>query len=475
MSSIDRPTPETTAAIDDRRPPARGAMPSFAEAFRVWLRVAALSFGGPAGQIAVMHRIVVEEKRWISEARFLHALNYCMLLPGPEAQQLATYIGWLMHRTAGGIMAGGLFVLPGAIAIMALSYVYAGYGNVPAIAALFFGLKAAVLAIVLEAVFRVGKRALKNNVMLALAAAAFVAIFFFNVPFPVIILGAALIGYAGAAAGIAAFQGGSGHGGAKDGLSAADSLLGDDVPEHTRPNAARALLVATVWLALWLIPVIALLVTLGRADVFSQIAVFFSKMAMVTFGGAYAVLAYVAQQAVENYHWLKPGEMLDGLGMAETTPGPLIMVLQFVGFMAAFRDPGSLSPMLAGTLGGLLATWVTFTPCFLWIFLGAPFIERLRGNKALNGALSAITAAVVGVILNLAIWFAIHAIFREVIPVRGYGFAFDAPVPASADLWALALSAAAIVAIFRFKIGMMWTLAGCSLVGIALYLLGLRA
>jgi chromate transporter len=475
MSSIDRPTPETTASIDGRQPSARGALPSFAEAFRVWLRVAALSFGGPAGQIAVMHRIVVEEKRWISEARFLHALNYCMLLPGPEAMQLATYIGWLMHRTAGGIMAGGLFVLPGAIAIMALSYIYAGYGNVPAIAALFFGLKAAVLAIVLEAVFRVGKRALKNYVMIALAAAAFIAIFFFAIPFPIIILGAALIGYAGAAAGITAFQGGSGHGGGKDGLSAADSLLGDDVPEHTRPNAARALLVATVWLALWLIPVIALLVTLGRADVFSQIAVFFSKMAMVTFGGAYAVLAYVAQQAVENYHWLKPGEMLDGLGMAETTPGPLIMVLQFVGFMAAFRDPGSLSPMLAGTLGGLLATWVTFTPCFLWIFLGAPFIERLRGNKALNGALSAITAAVVGVILNLAIWFAIHAIFREVIPVRGYGFAFDVPVPGSADPWALALSAAAIVAIFRFRAGMMWTLAGCALVGAALYLLGLRA
>src|SRR5262245_46762102 len=360
---------------------------SLREAVRTWLRVAMLSFGGPAGQIAVMHRILVEEKRWVSESRFLHALNYCMLLPGPEAQQLATYIGWLMHRTLGGIMAGGLFVVPGIIAIMALSYVYAAYGNVPVIVALFFGLKAAVLAIVLEAVFRIGKRALKNNVMVAIAAAAFVLIFFFNVPFPIIIFGAALLGFVGARSGSTAFVVGGGHGGGKQDGAVVDSLLGAELPEHARPTVARALRVSAVWLALWLIPVIALLVTLGGSNVFSEIAVFFSKMAMVTFGGAYAVLAYVAQQAVENYGWLKPGEMLDGLGMAETTPGPLIMVLQFVGFMAAFRDPGTLSPMLAGTLGGLLATWVTFTPCFLWIFLGAPFIEVLRGNRALNGAL----------------------------------------------------------------------------------------
>jgi chromate transporter len=473
MSSIHTAFPDTLIPMDAA--PAGRALPTLGQAFRVWLKVAALSFGGPAGQIAVMHRIVVEEKRWISESRFLHALNYCMLLPGPEAQQLATYIGWLMHRTLGGIMAGGLFVLPGVIAIMALSYVYAGYGNVPVVAALFFGLKAAVLAVVLEAVFRIGKRALKNNVMVGLAAAAFIGIFFFAVPFPVVILGAALIGFAGASGGAAAFQGGSGHGDGKAGLDGADSLLGENVPEHARPNARRAALAASVWLALWLTPVILLLVMLGRGNVFSEIAVFFSKMAMVTFGGAYAVLAYVAQQAVENYHWLKAGEMLDGLGMAETTPGPLIMVLQFVGFMAAFRDPGALTPMLAGTLGGLLATWVTFAPCFLWIFLGAPFIERLRGNTALNGALSAITAAVVGVILNLAIWFAIHSIFREVTAVRGYGFAFDAPVLASTDLWALALSVAAIVAIFRFKVGMIWTLAACSLVGIALYLAGIRS
>jgi chromate transporter len=445
------------------------------EAFRTWLRVAALSFGGPAGQIAVMHRILVEEKRWISEERFLHALNYCMLLPGPEAQQLATYIGWLMHRTLGGIMAGVLFVIPGVIAIMALSYVYAGYGTVPVIMALFFGLKAAVLAIVLEAVVRIGKRSLKNNAMLVLAAAAFVGIFFLNIPFPIIILSAALIGFVGAWTGATAFQVKSGHGDGKQDVAVVDSLLGDELPAHARPTVSSALAVSAIWLALWLVPVIAILATLGSANVFSQIAVFFSKMAMVTFGGAYAVLAYVAQQAVEHYGWLKPGEMLDGLGMAETTPGPLIMVLQFVGFMAAFRDPGSLSPMLAGTLGGLLATWVTFTPCFLWIFLGAPFIEVLRGNKALNGALSAITAAVVGVVLNLAIWFALHTVFREVSPVRGYGFSFDVPVLASADPWALALSVAAIIAIFRFKAGMIPTLLACSAIGIILYFAGLLA
>jgi chromate transporter len=446
---------------------------SLREAFLTWLRVAALSFGGPAGQIAVMHRILVEEKRWVSEQRFLHALNYCMLLPGPEAQQLATYIGWLMHRTLGGIIAGGLFVVPGIVAIMALSYVYAAWGNVPIVVALFFGLKAAVLAIVLEAVFRIGKRALKNRVMIAIAAIAFIAIFFLDIPFPVIVFGAACIGFVGGMLGLAAFGNGGGHGASGKGApGVVDSVLGEGLPEHARPSVRHASAVAAVWLALWLVPVLALLATLGSANVFSQIAVFFSKMAVVTFGGAYAVLAYVAQQAVENYGWLKPGEMLDGLGMAETTPGPLIMVLQFVGFMAAYRDPGALSPMLAGTLGGLLATWVTFTPCFLWIFLGAPFIETLRDNKALNAALSAITAAVVGVVLNLAIWFAIHTMFHETVPVRAFPLAFDAPRLASVDWFALALSVAAAIAIFRFKVGMIPTLAGCCGAGIILFLLG---
>jgi len=445
---------------------------SFAEAFRVWLRVAALSFGGPAGQIAVMHRIVVDEKRWISDARFLHALNYCMLLPGPEAQQLATYIGWLMHRTAGGLMAGGLFILPGAIAIMILSAIYALYGNVGLVAALFFGLKAAVLAIVVDALLRVGKRALKNNVLRAIAAAAFVGIFFFALPFPLIILLAGAIGYFGARAGHPAFAPGGGHGPGA-GPQVVESLLGEATPEHAMPSPARLLRTVAVWLPLWLAPVVLLVSILGRQNVFSQIAVFFSKMATVTFGGAYAVLAYVAQQAVERFHWLTAREMLDGLGLAETTPGPLIMVLQFVGFLAAFREPGALPPLLAGALGGLTATWVTFAPCFLWIFAGAPFIERLRENRALSGALSAITAAVVGVILNLTIWFAIHALFHATRPVRGFGFDFDAPVLASVDGWAMALAIAAAIAIFRFRLGMLTTLASAAALGVALRLAGL--
>ncbi|UPK32197.1 chromate efflux transporter [Bradyrhizobium sp. 186] len=443
---------------------------SLSEAFRVWLRVACLSFGGPAGQIAVMHRILVEEKNWISEGRFLHALNYCMLLPGPEAQQLATYVGWLMHRTAGGLMAGGLFILPGIIAIMGLSYIYAAFGNVSFVEALFFGLKAAVLAIVVEAVVRVGKRALKNRIMIAIAAIAFAAIFFFAVPFPIIIIAAGIIGYVGARSGRPEFApAGHGNGGSS---AVVDSMLGEAVPDHVRPDTARAIRVGALWLALWLVPVIALLAAFGEANVFSQIALFFSKMALVTFGGAYAVLAYVAQQAVEHYHWLKPHEMLDGLGMAETTPGPLIMVLQFVGFMAAFRDPSGLSPMLAATLGGLLATWVTFTPCFLWIFVGAPYIERLRGNTGLGGALSAITAAVVGVILNLSIWFALHTLFRETAPVHSFLLAFDRPVLTSVDVPALLLSIAAATAIFRFKLGMLTVLAGSCAAGVALRMAG---
>src|SRR5438874_3201571 len=443
---------------------------SLREAVQVWLRVASLSFGGPAGQIAVMHRILVEEKHWISESRFLHALNYCMLLPGPEAQQLATYIGWLLHRTAGGIMAGGLFILPGIIAIMGLSYIYAAYGNVGFVEAVFFGLKAAVLAIVVHAVVRVGKRALRNHIMIALAAIAFVAIFFFNVPFPIIIITAGVIGYFGAKSGRAEFAAVA-HGGGKN-VAAIDSMLGEELPDHVRPSVPRALRVSMVWLLLWLVPVAALLIAFGQANVFSQIALFFSKMAMVTFGGAYAVLAYVAQQAVEHYHWVSPREMLDGLGMAETTPGPLIMVLQFVGFMAAYRDPGSLPPMLAGTLGGLLATWVTFTPCFLWIFLGAPFIERLRGNKGLAGALTAITAAVVGVILNLSIWFALHTVFRQTWPVRSFGLSFDMPVLSSVDFAALILAIAAASAIFRFNMGMLTVLGGSCAAGILLRLVG---
>lgn len=438
------------------------------DAARVWARVALLSFGGPAGQIAVMHRIIVDEKKWVSESRFMHALNYCMLLPGPEGQQLATYIGWLMHRTLGGLIAGGLFILPGIVSIMALSVIYALWGNVGVVSALFFGLKAAVLAVVIEAVVRIGKRGFKSAIMRVLAGLSFVGIFFFDVPFPVIIFAPALIGYIGASRGNPAFVA-AGHGSAQENE---DSLLGNDMPAHARPNAMRALQVSAIWLALWLVPVAAIVLIAGPENVFSAIAVFFSKMAVVTFGGAYAVLAYVAQQAVETYHWLSPSEMLNGLGMAETTPGPLIMVLQFVGFLAAFRSPGDLPPLLAGMLGGLLATWVTFAPCFLWIFLGAPYIEKVRANKALSGALAAITAAVVGVVLNLAIWFAIHTLFRETVAVNGYGLSFAAPVLSSVDFWSLVLSLAAALAIFRFRVGMLRTLAACCLGGMALFLAG---
>jgi len=462
-------TPAGSARVALAEAPAHGI--PFGEALRVWLRVAALSFGGPAGQIAVMHRILVEEKRWLGERRFLHALNFCMLLPGPEAQQLAVYIGWLLHRTKGGLVAGTLFVLPGVLAIMALSWLYAAYGNVGLVAALFFGLKAAVLAIVLEAVLRIGRRALANGPMVALAAAAFVAIFVLDVPFPLIILGAALIGWLGGQAGLPAFHGGGGHGriGARQ-VADADSVLGEALPAHARPPLSWSLKIAASFLVLWLGPTAVLALSLGQGHVFTDIALFFSKMAVVTFGGAYAVLAYVAQAAVGTYGWLEPGEMLDGLGMAETTPGPLIMVTQFVGFMGAFRDPGGLPPLLAGTLGGLLTTWVTFTPCFLWIFLGAPFVETLRGNRALAAALSTITAAVVGVILNLAIWFGLHVLFGEVRIVRLGPATLDVPVLATLDLPALLLTTFAVLAVFRFRIGMIPVLLATAGLGVAWHL-----
>ncbi len=445
---------------------------SLREAVTVWLKVAALSFGGPAGQIAVMHRFLVEEKRWISESRFLHALNYCMLLPGPEAQQLATYVGWLMHRTRGGLIAGGLFILPGVLALMALSIVYAVWGQVGIVAAAFFGLKPAVLAVVVEAVIRIGRRALKNAPLRVLAALAFVAIFALAVPFPAIVAAAGLIGFLGASARHPAFLAAA-PAAAAQAERDRPSLLGDAVPAHAVPTTRRTLRVAALWLTLWLLPVVLLVLMTAPGSTFTVIALFFSKMALVTFGGAYAVLAYVAQQAVGTYHWLAPGEMLDGLGMAETTPGPLIMVLQFVGFMAAFRDPGSLSPLVAGVLGGLLASWVTFAPCFLWIFVGGPYIERLRGNRLLSGALSAITAAVVGVILNLAVWFAIHTLFRATRPFAGFGLHIDIPVLGSLDPWGAILALAAAVAIFRFKLGILPVLAGCCLAGILLYSAGL--
>jgi chromate transporter len=455
-TTVQSATPVATAEIV----PAHGV--SFDEAFKVWLRVALLSFGGPAGQIAVMHRILVEERRWISEARFLHALNYCHLLPGPEAQQLAIYIGWLMHKTRGGIVAGTLFVVPGVVTLMALSWIYVVWGSVGVVAGLLFGLKAAVLAVVIEAVLRVGRRALKSRLAFSIAAVAFIALFLFGIAFPLVVLAAAMIGLAANSAGYN--KGGTpAHG--KD-----DDLLGQEIPDHAQPSPARAMKVAAVWAPLWLAPIALLYLTLGSGHLFTRLAVFFSEVAVVSFGGAYAVLAYVAQQAVETHHWLRPDEMLAGLGLAETTPGPLIMVVQYVGFLAGYRMPDAMPPLLAGTLAGLLVTWVTFTPCFLWVLLGAPYVEALRGVRALGAALSAVTAAVVGVILNLAVWFGVHVMFRQTVAWHGYGLNVSLPVLPSIDVFAAILAAAAAVAIFRYKIGIIQTLLACSLAGVVLQL-----
>jgi chromate transporter len=443
------------------------------EAAWTWARIAALSFGGPAGQIAVMHRILVEEKRWIGETRFLHALNYCMLLPGPEAHELAIYIGWLLHRIRGGILAGTLFVLPGLITLGILSWVYADFGQIGIVQALFFGLKAAVLAVVLQAVLRVGKRALQSKASVAIAGAAFAGIFFFAVPFPLIIIAAALFGFAANKARPDWFIAGGGHGAAKtdnEMPALIDAAFARETPAHVRPSLWRFGKILVIGAIVWLGPLALLLATQGTGNVFTAIAAFNSKMAVVTFGGAYAVLAYMAQQAVGHYRWLRPGEMLVGLGFAETTPGPLICVVQFVGFMAAFRHPGALDPVLAGTLGGLLAMWSTFVPPFLWIFLGGPYIEALSGNKFLNAALSAITAAVVGVILNLTVWFALHTLFAQVIEWHGHGLTVSIPILATIDWAALLLSLAAIIAMFRFKTGMATTLAACSALGALYYL-----
>jgi len=429
--------------MDIRSPPT--AMPSFRDALRVWTRIGLLSFGGPAAQIALMHRELVEERRWIGDARFLHALNFCMLLPGPEAQQLATYLGWLMHGVKGGLAAGLLFILPGVAVMLALSLIFATLGSVPIVAALFFGLKCAVLVLVVEALIRVARRALRGLPAWLLALAAFLALSAFALPFPLVVLGALAIGYALPDAFAPA-----GHGKAKPGPPALlDALLAADPGRIARmgPLARRAGLAALV---LWLWPV----ALLAGSGVFGDIAWFFSKMAVVTFGGAYAVLAYVAQEAVEQYRWLTAGEMLAGLGLAETTPGPLILVLQFVGFLAGFRDGG----LAGGLLGGLLTVWVTFAPCFAWIFLGAPFVERLHEAKRLKGALAGVTAAVVGVIANLALWFGLRVVFARVETVTAGPFTFGLPDPLSLVPDALALSALAAVLLFVLKLGVVRTL-----------------
>jgi chromate transporter len=449
-------TSPAAAAADAAAPP-----PALRDATREWLRIGCLSFGGPAAQIALMHRILVDDKRWVDEPRFLNALNFCMLLPGPEAQQLAVYLGWLLNGSKGGLIAGSLFVLPGAIVMMALSIIYALYSQVPLIDGLFYGISCAVLAIVVEALLRIGRRALKHRGLYLIAAAAFVLIFFFAVPFPLIVLGAGLIGWIGALVAPQVFAA------APVAVTPAASPARSGVAHHLR----RLLLVLLIGGSLWWLPTAGLAVLLGVSHTYTDIALFFSKMAVVTFGGAYAVLAYVAQQAVEVYGWLQPQEMLTGLGLAETTPGPLIMVVQFVGFLAGFRAPEPLGPLAGGVSGGLLATWVTFVPSFLWIFLGAPYIERLRGIRRLSGALTAITAAVVGVILNLAVWFALHVLFAR-IDERPFGpVRLLLPDPASIDPFALVLAAGSMLALLRFHAGLLPTLAGCALAGIAARLL----
>jgi chromate transporter len=444
---------------------------SLSEAFRTWSRVALLSFGGPAGQIAVMHRIVVDEKRWLGEERFLHALNFCMLLPGPEAQQLATYIGWLLNGTRGGLLAGALFVLPGFIAIMAFSVVYATWGYHPLVAGLFLGLKAAVVALITEAILRIGRRALRSKLAVTIAVLAFVAIFLLRVPFPLIVLSAGALGYAWTRFGRAGFLGASSaHAAAGGGQHA--PVIDESRLTQVTPTLGRAVRVLAVWLPLWFVPLLALFIFLGPEHVSTQAGVFFSQMAVVTFGGAYAVLAYVAQQAVQNYHWLTPTQMLDGLGLAESTPGPLIMVVQFVGFLAGYQATGVANPLLMGVLVACLTVWVTFIPCFLWIFLGAPYIESLRRNEALSGALSAITAAVVGVIANLALWFALHALFTKVDSRAIAGpIKLDVPDVTSLNAPLLVLMALAFVMTFLLKWGMGRMISICAALGVLYALL----
>jgi chromate transporter len=440
------------------------------EATRVWAQIGLNTFGGPAGQIAVMHRDLVEQRRWISERRFLHALNYCMILPGPEAQQLATYIGWLMHGPAGGVIAGVLFVLPGFLAMFVLAVTYVLYGSITWVSGLLFGLQAAVVAIVAEAVQRIGRRTLRTRALQAVAIASFVAIFFLQVAFPLIVAGAGVVGWLIGRSRPQWLPIGAEHD--EESADAPRALLSDD--ERVDPSATRrALAAAAICALLWLVPVAFLVVTLGSDNVFAQESILFSKSAVVTFGGAYAVLGYVAQQAVGRYGWISPQDMIVGLGLAETTPGPLIMVVQFVGFLAAYNNPGSLPPLVAGTLGAILTVWVTFLPCFLFIFAGAPYLERLRGNHTISHALTAISAAVAGVVLNLAVWFALHTAFGTVNE-QAYG-RLQVPEPDWSTLHpaSVAISVAAAVLVFGFHLGTLRVLAVSAVAGMVLAVAGL--
>lgn len=425
-----------------------GTRPSFAEAVKTWGLIGVTSFGGPAGQIALMHKVIVEQKKWLDERTYLLALNFCTLLPGPEAMQLATYAGWRLHGVKGGLAAGLLFVLPGAFVILALSALYASYGTVPAIVAVFTGIKAAVLAIVVEALLRISRRSLKDRAEWGIAAAAFVAIFFFKVPFPLIVLVAAIVGF-------------------WRGMNGAKPLAGVEAADITPVSTKETLRTIAVWLVIWIAPLALLAATFGSDHVLAKLAWFFSKMAIVTFGGAYAVLAYVAQDAVQIYGWLRPGEMLDGLGLAETTPGPLILVNEFVGYLAAYRHGGG-PPLLMGVLGAATVLWATFAPCFLWIFAGAPYVARIAQMPRLKSALNAITAAVVGVVLNLSVWFALHVLFRNVADVSFGPLHTSVPVSQSLDWKVAALAALAALLLFRLHAGMITVLGVCGVLALAL-------
>jgi len=438
------------AEIDTKREEVSASV-TFTEALGVWLKIGLLSFGGPAAQIALMHRVLVDERRWLAERQFLSALNFCMLLPGPEAMQLATYAGWRMHGVRGGLAAGLLFVMPGAILMLALSVIYAFYGQLPAMEVLFLGVKAAVLAIVLEALIRVARRALQTKEHWLLAGLSFAALFFFNVPFPVVVLAAAMIGV------VSSWRSG-------EGVAALAPEGAMSMPATAPP---RTLVTVVTWLAIWLGPLAVLWIVLGDDHMLVKLGLFFSKLAVVTFGGAYAVLAYMAQEVVQGYGWLTAGEMLDGLGLAETTLGPLILVTEFVGFLAAYREAGGAS-LLMGIAGAAVALWATFTPCFLWIFAGAPYVEQLQHAVRLRAALAAVTAAVVGVILNLSLWFGLRVLFGQFGRIEIGPVTLDVPILQSLDWRAAVLSILAGVALFRFKAGVIVTLMICAAASFAL-------
>jgi chromate transporter len=466
--------PEVSPAASEPTPPAAAATPRdvvpFGTAVRAWFAISLQTFGGPAGQIAVMQRTLVEEKRWIGQRRFLHALSYCTLLPGPEAQQLAIYVGWLLNGVRGGLVAGTLFVLPGVVALLALSAVYVAAGETTAVTAVFTGLAAAVLAIVAQAVVRVGGRALGHPALVALAVAAFVALAVFAVPFPLVVAAAAGVGWALSRWAPHTLEGATGHGKKADGPP---PLVPDDALHRQRPSRSYTARVLAIGLLAWGVPVAAFAALTGTDSVFTEQALFFSGAALVTFGGAYAVLAYVAQQAVQVYGWLAPGEMVRGLALAETTPGPLVMVVQFVAFLGAYRDPGALDPWVAATLAALLTTWVTFVPCFVFIFLGAPSVERLRGNRALSAALAGITAAVVGVIANLALYFAVHTLFARTTTSTWGPARLELPDPTSLQPVPAVIGVLAAYLLFGRGWSVLRTLGVCAGVGLAAGLAGL--